>query len=172
PIMRMTPKVYVVGTCDRGRRRHHRRAHGLDDGRLDRRRDRTHPRRLRARDRRVGRGRAARARRRARALPRWTDRKSRRCRARAAQHAALQRLLRRKLDGAAADGSRDRRPDTPLQVTELLTTRGQGMAKAYASTIVDAPVEAVWDIVRDFNGLPDWIPGVATSEIEDGLDSD
>ena len=46
------------------------------------------------------------------------------------------------------------------------------MATAYASTIVDAPVEAVWDIVRDFNGLPDWVPGVAKSEIEDGLDAD
>jgi hypothetical protein len=46
------------------------------------------------------------------------------------------------------------------------------MARAYASTIVDAPVEAVWATVRDFNGLPDWNPGVADSEIEDGLDSD
>jgi hypothetical protein len=46
------------------------------------------------------------------------------------------------------------------------------MAKAYSSTIVDAPVEAAWEIVRDFNGLPDWNPGVADSEIEDGLDAD
>lgn len=46
------------------------------------------------------------------------------------------------------------------------------MAKAYASTIIEAPVEAVWAIARDFNGLPDWNPGVARSEIEDGLDSD
>jgi hypothetical protein len=46
------------------------------------------------------------------------------------------------------------------------------MAKAYASTIIDAPVEAVWAMARDFNGLPDWNPGVASSEIEDGLDSD
>lgn len=46
------------------------------------------------------------------------------------------------------------------------------MARAYASTILDAPVEAVWDVVRDFNGLPNWNPAVAGSEIEDGLDSD
>lgn len=46
------------------------------------------------------------------------------------------------------------------------------MAKAYASAIIDAPVEAVWAIVRDFNGLPDWHPAIATSEIEDGLDAD
>ena len=46
------------------------------------------------------------------------------------------------------------------------------MAKAYASTIIDAPVEAVWEIARNFNGLPDWHPAVARSEIEDGLDPD
>lgn len=46
------------------------------------------------------------------------------------------------------------------------------MAKAYASAIVEAPVEAVWAVVRDFNGLPVWHPGVAESAIEDGLDAD
>jgi hypothetical protein len=46
------------------------------------------------------------------------------------------------------------------------------MARAYASTILDAPVEAVWDVIRDFNGLPSWHPGIARSEIEKGLDSD
>lgn len=46
------------------------------------------------------------------------------------------------------------------------------MARAYASTIIDAPVEAVWAVVRDFNGLPDWHPGATDSEIEEGLDAD
>lgn len=46
------------------------------------------------------------------------------------------------------------------------------MAKAYASIIVDAPVEAVWAVVRNFNGLPDWVPGVAASSIEGGRDAD
>ena len=46
------------------------------------------------------------------------------------------------------------------------------MARAYASTILDAPVEAVWSAIRDFNGLPSWHPVIARSEIEDGLDSD
>jgi uncharacterized protein YndB with AHSA1/START domain len=46
------------------------------------------------------------------------------------------------------------------------------MARAYASTILDAPVEAVWDVIRDFNGLPSWHPAIVRSEIEDGLDSD
>ncbi|WP_376089447.1 SRPBCC family protein [Roseomonas sp. CCTCC AB2023176] len=46
------------------------------------------------------------------------------------------------------------------------------MARAYASTILDAPVETVWSVVRDFNGLPNWVPAVVRSEIEDGLDPD
>jgi uncharacterized protein YndB with AHSA1/START domain len=46
------------------------------------------------------------------------------------------------------------------------------MARAYASIILKAPVEAVWALVRDFNGLPKWAPAVAKSKIEGGLDSD
>lgn len=46
------------------------------------------------------------------------------------------------------------------------------MARAYASTILDAPIETVWATIRDFNGLPSWHPGIARSEIEDGLDPD
>jgi hypothetical protein len=46
------------------------------------------------------------------------------------------------------------------------------MAQAYASSIIDAPVEAVWARVRDFNGLPGWVPGVVASSIEDGRDAD
>jgi hypothetical protein len=46
------------------------------------------------------------------------------------------------------------------------------MAKAYASAIVDAPVQTAWALVRDFNGLPNWHPAIAQSEIEGGLDSD
>lgn len=46
------------------------------------------------------------------------------------------------------------------------------MARAYASTIIEAPVETVWSLIRDFNGLPSWVPAVADSTIEDGLDAD
>lgn len=46
------------------------------------------------------------------------------------------------------------------------------MAKALASTIINAPVETVWAIARDFNGLPVWNPGVTESVIEDGRDAD
>ncbi len=46
------------------------------------------------------------------------------------------------------------------------------MARAYASAVIDAPVEAVWAVARDFNGLPDWNPGVVESAIEDGRAAD
>lgn len=46
------------------------------------------------------------------------------------------------------------------------------MARAYASIVLKAPVEAVWALVRDFNGLPRWAPAVTKSTIEDGLDPD
>ncbi len=46
------------------------------------------------------------------------------------------------------------------------------MARAYASIILKAPVETVWSLVRDFNGLPSWAPAIAKSKIEGGLDAD
>ena len=46
------------------------------------------------------------------------------------------------------------------------------MARAYASIILKAPVETVWSLVRDFNALPKWAPGIARSKIEGGLDAD
>jgi polyketide cyclase/dehydrase/lipid transport protein len=42
------------------------------------------------------------------------------------------------------------------------------VAKSYASAVIEAPVEQVWQVVRDFNGLPSWHPGIEASEIEDG----
>ena len=46
------------------------------------------------------------------------------------------------------------------------------MPKAYASTVLHAPARDVWAVVRDFNGLPVWNPGVTDSEIEDGKAAD
>ena len=46
------------------------------------------------------------------------------------------------------------------------------MARAYASRIIAAPVEAVWEIVRGFNDLPTWHPAIKRSEIEEGRDAD
>ncbi len=47
------------------------------------------------------------------------------------------------------------------------------MARAYTSTIVNAPAHEVWAYLRDFNHLPVWTGGiVVSSEIEDGLAGD
>ena len=36
----------------------------------------------------------------------------------------------------------------------------------YISHVIDAPVEEVWRIMRDFNGVPYYHPGIRKSEIE------
>jgi hypothetical protein len=46
------------------------------------------------------------------------------------------------------------------------------MARAHASSVIDAPIEKVWQRIRDFNGLPTWHPGIAKSEVEGGKPSD
>jgi hypothetical protein len=46
------------------------------------------------------------------------------------------------------------------------------MIKVYTSTVINGSADAVWAIVRDFNGLPRWTPFVAESRIEGGLPSD
>jgi hypothetical protein len=40
------------------------------------------------------------------------------------------------------------------------------LAKVFVSAIVDAPAAEVWAIIRDFNGLPGWLPAAAESRIE------
>lgn len=39
------------------------------------------------------------------------------------------------------------------------------------STVIDAPIDAVWAIVRDFNALPMWHPVIVSSQIEAARDS-
>ena len=46
------------------------------------------------------------------------------------------------------------------------------MVKVVRSTVLDAPIEAVWEVLRDFNGHDQWHPAVATSQIERGRDAD
>ena len=46
------------------------------------------------------------------------------------------------------------------------------MVKVLRSTILDAPIEAVWDVLRDFNGHDRWHPAVAESHVERGQPSD
>jgi uncharacterized protein YndB with AHSA1/START domain len=42
------------------------------------------------------------------------------------------------------------------------------MPKAFVSTVINAPLERVWRVVSDFNGLPAWMPGMNDSVIELG----
>lgn len=46
------------------------------------------------------------------------------------------------------------------------------MPHVYVSSVIDAPVAAVWAVVRDFNGLPGWTPFVADSRIEGNAPAD
>ena len=46
------------------------------------------------------------------------------------------------------------------------------MTKVYVSTVIPAPAASVWQVVRDFNGLPGWTPFVAESRIEQGAKPD
>ena len=42
------------------------------------------------------------------------------------------------------------------------------MAKIQVSSVIAAPVDRVWNHIRDFNSLPQWFPGVIDSHIEAG----
>jgi hypothetical protein len=46
------------------------------------------------------------------------------------------------------------------------------MVKVYTSSVIDAPADAVWSRIRDFNGLPQWHPAIADSRIEGNQPSD
>jgi hypothetical protein len=46
------------------------------------------------------------------------------------------------------------------------------MARAYATAIIEAPVETVWTTIRDFSALAAWHPAVSQSAIEGGGDPD
>ena len=46
------------------------------------------------------------------------------------------------------------------------------MVKILKSTIMEAPVEEVWQVLRDFNGHDQWHPAVADSHVERGYSSD
>lgn len=46
------------------------------------------------------------------------------------------------------------------------------MVHILRSTIIAAPTDRVWSVLRDFNGHDQWHPVVTTSRIERGYDSD
>jgi hypothetical protein len=42
----------------------------------------------------------------------------------------------------------------------------------YISDVINAPIDKVWGIMRDYNGMPSYHPGIKKSVIEDGEPSD
>src|SRR6218665_433983 len=46
------------------------------------------------------------------------------------------------------------------------------MIRLYVSSVIEASADNVWARIRDFNGLPQWHPGIADSRIENGEPSD
>ena len=46
------------------------------------------------------------------------------------------------------------------------------MTTAYYSTVLNHPLETVWDLIRDFNNYPAYIEGVSESMIEDDRGGD
>ncbi len=46
------------------------------------------------------------------------------------------------------------------------------MVKVERSTVIDAPIESVWALLRDFNGHDHWHPAVASSVLEAGRRTD
>jgi uncharacterized protein YndB with AHSA1/START domain len=46
------------------------------------------------------------------------------------------------------------------------------MVKVYTSSVIDAPADRVWAVLRDFNGLPKWHPLIRDSRIENDAPAD
>jgi hypothetical protein len=46
------------------------------------------------------------------------------------------------------------------------------MVKVYVSSVIDAPADAVWAVIRGFNDLPEWHPAIRRSHIEGGMEAD
>jgi len=42
----------------------------------------------------------------------------------------------------------------------------------YISDVIDAPIEKVWEVMRDYNDMPSYHPGIKKSVIENDLPSD
>jgi len=46
------------------------------------------------------------------------------------------------------------------------------MVKVYSSSVIEAPADRVWAVIRDFNGLPKWHPLIRDSRIENDAPAD
>lgn len=44
------------------------------------------------------------------------------------------------------------------------------MVTVFETTVIDAPIDKVWEVVRGFQNLVNWHPAIAKIEIENGLD--
>jgi hypothetical protein len=44
--------------------------------------------------------------------------------------------------------------------------------RVYTSSVIDAPADTVWSVIRDFNALPAWHPLISDSRIENAQPSD
>ncbi|HPF46104.1 MAG: SRPBCC family protein [Alphaproteobacteria bacterium] len=44
------------------------------------------------------------------------------------------------------------------------------MVTVFETSVIDAPIDKVWEVVRGFNDLQKWHPAIAKGEIEGGLD--
>lgn len=42
------------------------------------------------------------------------------------------------------------------------------MPRPYASAVIPAPVQQVWEVARDFNGLSGWHPAIENSTLDSG----
>lgn len=42
------------------------------------------------------------------------------------------------------------------------------MSHVIVSTVIDAPIEDVWAVLRKFNGLQEWVPGIESCVMENG----
>ena len=44
------------------------------------------------------------------------------------------------------------------------------MPNPYKSLVISAPIDQVWSVVRQFNGLPAWHPVIASSSLDTGAE--
>ena len=42
------------------------------------------------------------------------------------------------------------------------------MIRVMASSVINAPVQEIWALVRDFSALSEWLPGVASGTLDEG----
>src|SRR4029077_19384117 len=86
--------------------------------------------------------------------------------------APLPWLLWREFDGTPADRARHHPANTRVQAGHLLSAETIMENTIYISDVIDAPIEKVWGIMRDFNDMPAYHPAIKKSAIESGCSSD